>query len=348
MKNLLLSLMFLFPVSAMAQDKPSPEKSEPKESIEDRIKRLVEELGNDSYQIREKAHQALEKIGKPALEALKKAYKSLDLEVSSRAQELIERITGKRIKPESKPKEDTPTTPMPPRARNGEQPVPELPFDPDDMKKMLDKLKDFEGLSPNLKDSLDSIRKLLEGTEKGVPDLSEMGKLFEKLFNKKLPGMPESKPRQTPKIGGKFDVLLDTSELEKDLGLKVDPTSETLRQHLYILPRSGAKPRVALKYGLVVKTVDKNGHAFAAGLRPHDIIIFIGTEVPPKIPLPGPEVDWNQWRAKSLVAGKAEQLEILRTKKAYLEVIRQGKPCQVIEVRPLNSKKKSETKTKDF
>ena len=110
MKNILVGLMFLFPASVvMAQDKPTPEKTE---SVEDKIRRLVEELGDDSYHIREKAHKALEKIGKPALEALRKAFKSVDLEVSSRAQELIERITGKKIKPESESKKDVPAIPI--------------------------------------------------------------------------------------------------------------------------------------------------------------------------------------------------------------------------------------------
>ena len=209
MKTLLLSLLLLMPVSmTLAQDKPAPEK--PEKSIEDKIRQLVEDLGANSYELREKAQKALEKIGKPALEALRKAYKSADLEVTSRAEELIEKITGRKLQPKSKPK-DTPSRPE----------TPEVPFDPDDMKEMLDKLEEFQDLSPNLKKTLDSFRKLLEGGKDGDLDLATIGNLFEEFFNKKIP---------------------ETESVEKDLGLTVKPIDDVLRAHLSVSPRSGSTP----------------------------------------------------------------------------------------------------------
>jgi hypothetical protein len=321
MKNLLLSLMLIFPIFgglASAQDKPAPEKVQ---SVDEKIRQLIKELGADSYEVREKAHQALEKIGKPALDALRKAYKDEDLEVSSRAQDLIKKITGKKI-PEIKPKKDVPSIP-----RRTPEEMPSNPFNPDDMKDMLDKLKEFEGLSPNLKKTLDSFRKALEGNKDGSLDLGEMGKLFEKLFNKKLPGMPGPSP-----IVPKPDSV---SEIEKALGIKTRSVNEALQKHLYISPRSAASPPVPLKDGIVLEAVDINGHAFSQGLRPYDIIIFIGTKPAPKTPMPGPYVAWDEWRGKAMPAILPKQLEPLKTNKLYVEVIREGKPCKVIEMNPL-------------
>jgi hypothetical protein len=56
------------------------------------IRKLIEQLGSDEYDAREKATDSLDKIGAPALEALRKAAKNGDAEVSRRADELVSRI----------------------------------------------------------------------------------------------------------------------------------------------------------------------------------------------------------------------------------------------------------------
>jgi HEAT repeat protein len=53
------------------------------------IERLVKQLGSDEFKEREAASNALGKIGKPALTALRKAAKDGDLEIRSRAARLI-------------------------------------------------------------------------------------------------------------------------------------------------------------------------------------------------------------------------------------------------------------------
>jgi hypothetical protein len=50
---------------------------------------LVEQLGDDSFEVREAAYGQLEKLGKTAQPALEEAVKSKDLEVSSRAKRLL-------------------------------------------------------------------------------------------------------------------------------------------------------------------------------------------------------------------------------------------------------------------
>jgi hypothetical protein len=62
-----------------------------------KIKKLIEQLGDEGFQIREKAHEELIKIGKPALGLLKKALKSKDPEVIWRARNIISRIEIKLL-----------------------------------------------------------------------------------------------------------------------------------------------------------------------------------------------------------------------------------------------------------
>jgi hypothetical protein len=58
----------------------------------DKINRLIEQMGSGSFADREKATKELDAIGVPALEALRKAAKSDDVEVKRRAGELLKKI----------------------------------------------------------------------------------------------------------------------------------------------------------------------------------------------------------------------------------------------------------------
>jgi hypothetical protein len=57
-----------------------------------RIDKLVEQLGNDDFNEREKASAALDAVGEPALDALRRAVKSTDEEVHKRAETLVGKI----------------------------------------------------------------------------------------------------------------------------------------------------------------------------------------------------------------------------------------------------------------
>lgn len=75
-----LGLFFVAsPLSVFAQQPLSQEK----------LAKLVEQLGNDSFQVRERATQQLENAGPQAREKLKAALKSPDLEVRLRARRLL-------------------------------------------------------------------------------------------------------------------------------------------------------------------------------------------------------------------------------------------------------------------
>jgi WD40 repeat protein len=71
-----------------------PLRSLPAQAPEKEIKRLVEQLASDSFQVREAAAKQLEEIGEPALAALARAKTSDDPEVRVRAQEVAEAISA--------------------------------------------------------------------------------------------------------------------------------------------------------------------------------------------------------------------------------------------------------------
>lgn len=295
MKHIVLSLFLLSGAASIcsAQDKPA-------QNQQTEIDRLVDQLGADSYQVREDAQKALQKIGKPALPALRKACESQDLEVASRAQELIEQLTGKRVE-EPKPKPDTPS-----------RPAPGPNMDPDAMKEMLDKLEQFGNLSPNLQKTLDALKKMAEG---GSPDLGEMGKLFRDLFGR------DPVPPQSP-----TDPAFDRA-----WGVTVKPVSDALKAHLFITPAPNPQP---LQHGLLVERVVQGSHAWKNGLRPNDIIIFISKK---PTPTGNPTVPtWKVWRDKGTPIIRRHQLEVINGETHHIEVIRRGRMFTSIQMPALS------------
>src|ERR1019366_10626193 len=57
-----------------------------------RIAKLVEQLGNDDFNEREKASSDLDALGEPALDALRQAVKRTDEEMRKRAETLVGKI----------------------------------------------------------------------------------------------------------------------------------------------------------------------------------------------------------------------------------------------------------------
>jgi len=306
MKNVILILVLILPAIAYAQDKPDN-----KQSVEKRIQRLIGQMGNEDYQTREKAHTELFKIGEPALDLLREALKNKDLEVSGRAQELIERITGKSVIPKS-PREMFP------------KPTPESPFsfadlDPEILKKLEKGLEDFLGRNnPNNK-IIENLRKLFEESKSGTPDLSKMQELFQQFFD------------QSPAPDHKSDV-------EKETGITLKVVDDTMKSHIRVLPDREDGSWDGLKHGLIVKEIDPKGRAFAQGLRKHDILIFASTKAAPKDPLPGPWRAWVEWRKKSVSLKSLDALDLQymhvrsKSKKIFVEVIRRGKSGRIIEL----------------
>jgi HEAT repeat protein len=83
-----LGIMIAFCAKAAPTAEPP---AKPKLSAEQvaRLEKLVEQLGADNYGKREAATKAIRRFGKPAIPALRHAFKSSDFEVSHRARQLL-------------------------------------------------------------------------------------------------------------------------------------------------------------------------------------------------------------------------------------------------------------------
>ena len=89
----LLLLLALLGVVAGAATASAAEAASNEATTTTKAAVLVEQLGDDSFEIREAAYSQLEKLGKTAQPALEEAVKSKDLEVSSRAKRLLALVT---------------------------------------------------------------------------------------------------------------------------------------------------------------------------------------------------------------------------------------------------------------
>lgn len=90
-----VSMIQIFQVEPMPPIKPMPKKERPQidpKKLKEEIDQAIKDLGNEDVQVRNKAQDKLIKIGKPALEALKKATEDSDEETKQRAKTIIQEI----------------------------------------------------------------------------------------------------------------------------------------------------------------------------------------------------------------------------------------------------------------
>jgi hypothetical protein len=81
------------PQRALAHQQPSPTGT--KSASPEAIKKLIAEMGDKDFQVRERATRALEALGKAALPALKDAATTAtDLEIQRRARQVVTRLEG--------------------------------------------------------------------------------------------------------------------------------------------------------------------------------------------------------------------------------------------------------------
>jgi len=246
---LALSLTLTAPAAVLAQDAPKkttkqdlPQKKAPakRETLDQRIERLVRQLGDRKYDVRETAFDELLKVGRPALAALKQAAKSPDPEVASAAAEAVELIEKGKTSPRSAgPGESTPRrAPGQPGFRGRRQPVP-----------------------------LPSREELFKELQKALP--RDFGKAFQRFFKDAQPngGDRERSGRLQPRVrvwtwtNAPRRPQLDG--VAGQLGFKVGPTSGVVRAQLSI--RKGE--------GLVVNQLVKDGFGAAHGLKLYDVLL---------------------------------------------------------------------------
>jgi hypothetical protein len=222
---------------AIAQD------AKPKETVAQKVERLIQELGADgegSYEVRESAQKQLEAIGRPALPALDKAAKSKDLEVASRAGEAVAKIRkGKRgVKP---PVEKAPQDEL----RRG-PPIPQPNMD--EVMKELERQMP-KGLGELFKQFFDN----------GESDKGEQDE------ERRPDGMPKPRIRTWTWQMGPNSGQAKKNDPASALGLTTGPCSAALRSQLDI----------AKLEGRVINRVNAGGYAERHGLKLHDVIVAV-------------------------------------------------------------------------
>lgn len=305
MKKLFLGLAFLLTMGLVfgldKPDKPKTDSSKEKApvkkiTLEERIQNLIKDLGNENFKVREKATEALKRIGPPAVPYLKKALASKEPEVQWRAKNILRQIGGIGVKPLPK------TTPRPQTTPEEEKVEPPIRFrfgfitpemkrimkdmgiNPKLLEKLFPQFKEFEKMDKELEKRIRNLEKMLrKGFELGPQGKSrgnfkvyrfQNGKKFEETWqfrNGRWEKVPSGKGSENPNSRPRSFVprTLPGISSSHKLGVIVEPLSTMLRYHLGL----GSE-------GLLIKEVRKNSRADQAGILQDDIILGVnGTTI---------------------------------------------------------------------
>lgn len=231
---LITALTLSLPAAVLAQDQPATE------SREERIARLVRELGHSSFETRDAAQKELEKLGRAAIPALEKASQSEDPEVATRAAEALARVRG-QVPPEEQP-------------RPAEPELPDLP-------------------RPMQPPQLPGLDEMMREMERELPQ--EFGEMFRRLLRgDRDPADPDAQPEARPRgwrfemrrtPDGQWEVVEEGPDATGALGIATGPTSAVLRAQLGIEGNEG----------LVVNRVRPGSWAERSGVKLHDVLVAV-------------------------------------------------------------------------
>jgi hypothetical protein len=255
--TLFLAAVLALPAAAIPLAPASAQ--EKKETLSERIDKLVQKLGAEDYATREQAQKDLTALGRPALPALEKAAKeSTDAEVRARAAEAATTIRkGLGIGPGQQP------APEKEKERNGELEPDEPPIvDPTPTQPMPQpKLDDVFKSVP--KDLPQEILKMLERFQKQLDDMDRQDQSQGEEKEIEIPGGRGKIKTWTfsnaPRAGNK-------DAIERRLGLGLGPTTAALRAQLSLGPTEG---------GVVVNELTPGSWAEKSGIQLYDVIIAV-------------------------------------------------------------------------
>jgi hypothetical protein len=264
-----LALVTAGTLPLLGQD-PAPGEAQEAETQEQRIARLVTELGHETFDVREAAQHQLTTIGQPALAALRAALESEDPEIVSRAREAIG-IISQGQREDARPQPQERTRPNDPNAL----PLPEGFQQLEGFQELdLESLQGlFEGqlpeglreqLPPEMREMMEQSMRQLEGmlNEQGNGQGFQGGRTFRFSFGNGPNGqlepmpMPAPGPRATPRRG---DVNRGA------FGMRLSPSVPALRAQLGIPAQDG----------LVVDELAETGLAAQQGVELYDVIVTI-------------------------------------------------------------------------
>jgi hypothetical protein len=175
----------LAPTSFVRADKqPAPKLDE---ATQAKIEKLIKQLGDDAFQVREQATTELIKIGRPAVPFLRKALKNTDIEISRRARVVLDGI---------------------------KLTVADLIEDLQDADPAIRKeaAQVLERLGADAKEAVPALVKAVTDKDEGVRDAVIMALLVIDLDNKALANLAPAKAR----VNGKYGKLLRRIKVEGD------------------------------------------------------------------------------------------------------------------------------------
>jgi len=282
MRTIAMLMLLAVPASARQDD--------------ERIVRLVQELGADDYKVREAAEAELKKIGPPAIPHLKKALEDRDAERAERARRVLAEL--ERPKPEEKEKK-TPRRSgiksvyrdlargLTVTVEDGKIEVTVPEEDKETGKKVYktykaDSIEEFKEKHPDVARKWD-IERVLPRFEFRPMEPGEFDKWWEewkKRFDEDLKGLRDPLDGDFDKWFEEQRKLLDElrkrrfgespekrppvpSEGGGEFGIKIEPVNETLAAQLELKEGEGVQ----------VAEVKAGSRAEKSGLKKHDVLV---------------------------------------------------------------------------
>lgn len=331
-----LSVAFIASLLVAQDSQRNEQRSDKTASPAKEIEGLIEKLGAEEFAEREAAMKRLIEIGRPAVDALRKALESDDPEVVWRARKALEKILGEEngdYEPERKfpfpwgkgflPPDDWFEELRKETEKMREETLkelrrlfPEAAKEMEEMERRFGKLprlpepplpEGFDELFKRMKEVNRRLKKMLEETKKGregVRSSRAMHVIVERKTSKE-PGKPSSfKLRIYVWKNGR---LLRKEEREffegKELvGLSLKPVPEVLRYHLNLKETEG----------VLVEDIDEESPFYRGGLRRNDIVLKVDDK---------PVKDYKSFMEAVVDRGEVKMMVLKEGERAELKVV---------------------------
>lgn len=277
---------------------PAEEKKVSEPELQEKIKNLIKDLGNDEARVREKATKELKEIGEPAVPLLKEAMESDDAEISWRTRIILRAIERKKqeskehkddlVKPEPKiikiPHSESFTFIQEPsgkititiKRKNREGKEETETYTADSLEEFVKKYPEIskkyelgqpeKGGTPEVEpdDLLEGLNESLQNEMERIrKHMKEMEERMKRLMEDANPlewELPDLIPKRQPKI--------TPSDKQTELGMVISPVEQALREQLKLSEESG----------ILVREVKKGSLAEKMGFQQYDIALSVNDE----------------------------------------------------------------------
>lgn len=267
--SLTAALFFGGVAASTAQDAP-PQQQAAEKALQAKIARLIDGLGAEAYEVREKAFDQLVAIGPPAIAALERARQSEDPEVAAAAAEALAAIRVRhklpQVKPQPRPESQDPEAPAP-----GTEPRREGPGFPQPLPGRDEMMEQLQKQFPEMEELLKRFRegpqmRLLDPNDPMLKEFFGGKNPFEELFGQDGEGQFEERegPNGRSRVFTWSNVPRPQGPAVR-LGARVRAASPVLRAQLGLAPNEG----------LAVHQLAAQGFGAAQGLQQYDVIVAV-------------------------------------------------------------------------